>query len=74
MGYNIIVKTSKYKEWLFMTLSERLLQTFNVLPEDKKQQVIDFVEFIKAKNQIELENLMNTIIDENYEALKELGK
>ena len=57
-----------------MTLSERLLQTFNVLPEDKKQQEIDFVEFIKAKNQIELENLMNTIIDENYEALKELGK
>lgn len=57
-----------------MSLSERLLQTFNTLPEDKKRQVIDFVEFIKSKNQIELENLMDTIIDENHEALKELGK
>ncbi|NLC43147.1 MAG: hypothetical protein GX783_02560 [Clostridiales bacterium] len=56
-----------------MSLSERLIKSFNALPEDKKRQVIDFVEFIKSKNQIEIENLMDTIIDENQEALKELG-
>lgn len=37
-------------------------------------EVIDFVEFIKAKQQRVIEALMDTIITENKEALEELAK
>lgn len=57
-----------------MTLAEKLLQEFQELPEDKKQQVIDFVEFLKSKQQKELEAMMDDIIDTNKEALLELAK
>ncbi|HML33425.1 DUF2281 domain-containing protein [Sporomusa sphaeroides] len=57
-----------------MTLAEKLLQEFQELPEDKKQQVIDFVEFLKNKQQQELEAMMDDIIDTNKEALMELAK
>ncbi|MEL7632905.1 DUF2281 domain-containing protein [Sporomusa sphaeroides] len=57
-----------------MTLAEKLLQDFQGLPEEKKQQVIDFVEFLKSKQQQELEAMMDDIIDINKEALMELAK
>ena len=57
-----------------MTLAEKLIKDFEQLPEDKKKQVIDFVEFIKTKEQKELECLMDNVISENMEALKELAK
>ncbi|CVK19216.1 DUF2281 domain-containing protein [Sporomusa sphaeroides] len=57
-----------------MTLAEKLLQDFQGLPEEKKQQVIDFVEFLKSKQQQELEAMMDDIIDTNKEALMELAK
>lgn len=57
-----------------MTLAEKLIKDFEQLPEDKKKQVIDFVEFIKTKEQKELESLMDSTISENMEALKELAK
>jgi len=57
-----------------MTLAEKLLQDFQDLPEEKKQQVIDFVEFLKCKQQQELEAMMDDIIDTNKEALLELAK
>ncbi len=57
-----------------MTLSEKLLKEFEELPEDKKIQVIDFVEFLSAKRQKDMENLMDTVIAENREALEELSK
>lgn len=57
-----------------MTLSEKLLKAFEELPEDKKLEVIDFVEFLKQKAQRELEEMMDTIIEENEIALKELSK
>lgn len=57
-----------------MTLAEKLLQDFQELPEEKKQQVIDFVEFLKSKQQQELEAMMDDIIDTNKEALLELAK
>ncbi|CDX00634.1 Protein of unknown function (DUF2281) [Desulfitobacterium hafniense] len=44
------------------------------LTEEKKQEVIDFVEFIKTKDQKEIETLMETVINENREALEELAK
>jgi hypothetical protein len=33
------------------SLSEKILQTVTVLPEEDQQQILDFVEFIKAKRQ-----------------------
>ena len=57
-----------------MTLAEKLLKEFEQLTEEKKKEVIDFIEFIKAKEEKEIENLMDTIIDENREALEELAK
>ncbi|CQR74651.1 hypothetical protein SOV_27600 [Sporomusa ovata DSM 2662] len=57
-----------------MTLAEKLLKDFEKLPEDKKHQVIDFVEFLNSKQQNELATAMDDIINENKEALLELAK
>ena len=57
-----------------MTLAEKLIKEFEQLTEEKKKEVIDFVEFIKAKEQKELESLMNSVINDNREALEELAK
>lgn len=57
-----------------MTLAEKLMKEFEQLTEEKKKEVIDFVEFVKAKEQKEFVNLMDSVIAENKEALKELAK
>jgi len=57
-----------------MTLSERLLKEFETLNENHKSEVIDFVEFLKMREEKRVENLMDDIIDNNIEALKELAK
>ncbi len=57
-----------------MTLAEKLIVEFEQLTEDKKKEVINFVEFIKIKEQREIENLMDAVITENNESLKELAK
>lgn len=57
-----------------MTLIEKLLRDFNELPEDKQRQVVDFVEFLRTRADKGIESIMDTIIAENYNALKELGK
>lgn len=57
-----------------MTLAEKLVKEFEMLTEEKKKEVIDFVEFIKVKEQKEIQNLMDAVIKENKEALKELAK
>jgi hypothetical protein len=57
-----------------MTLIEKLLKKFEDLPEDKKMEVIDFIEFLKTKDKRKVENMMDTIIEENREALEELSK
>ncbi|EGO65248.1 DUF2281 domain-containing protein [Acetonema longum] len=57
-----------------MTLSEKLLKDFEQLSENKKHQVIDFVEFLNSKQQNELTTAMDDIISENKEALLELAK
>lgn len=38
-----------------MNLEEKLLKGFQILSDDKKREVIDFVEFLKTRNQ-EVEN------------------
>ncbi|HHW04156.1 MAG TPA: hypothetical protein GXX35_15360 [Thermoanaerobacterales bacterium] len=57
-----------------MTLAEKLIKEFEQLTEERKKEVIDFVEFVKAKEQKEIETLMDSVISENKEALKELAK
>ncbi len=57
-----------------MSLAEKLIKGFEQLSEDKKKEVIDFVEFLKTKEIKEKIGLMDFVIDENEEALKELAK
>ena len=57
-----------------ITLAEKLLQEFQELPEDKQRQTIDFVEFLRAKEQKQLENMMDAVIADNKEAFLELAK
>jgi len=57
-----------------MSLEEKLLKDFQSLSEDKKIQVIDFVDFLKSRKERNVESLMDQIIDENKEALRELSK
>jgi len=57
-----------------MSLAEKLIKDFEQLSEDKKKEVIDFVEFLKIKEKKERIGLMDFVIDENEEALKELAK
>ncbi len=57
-----------------MTLAEKLLQNFQELPDERKRQVIDFVEFLRIKERQGLEQMMDNIIAENKEAFVELAK
>lgn len=57
-----------------MVLVEKLLQDFQGLPDDKKQQVLDFVEFLQEKQRKEIEQMMDNVIEENKEAFLELAK
>lgn len=57
-----------------MTLAEKLMKEFEKLPEEKKIQVIDFVEFLKEKENRDMESMMDEVIEKNLEALKELAK
>ncbi len=57
-----------------MSLAEKLVNDFNELPEEKKREVIDFVEFLKKKENSSVEMLMDDVIEENKVALEELAK
>lgn len=57
-----------------MTLIEKLISDFELLSEDKKIEVIDFIDFLKNRNLNKVENAMDLIILENNQALKEINK
>ncbi|MBB6024865.1 ribosomal silencing factor RsfS [Paenibacillus sp. JGP012] len=57
-----------------MSIEEKLIQDFLTLPDDKKIEVIDFVEFLKNRSNKQMDSLMDDIINENIEALRELSK
>jgi len=57
-----------------VSLAIKLIKDFENLPESQKREVIDFVEFLKNKNQKRLERLMGEVIFENKKALAELIK
>ena len=62
------------KEGEIMTLAQKFIREFNELPDDKKQEAIDFVELLKERSKTNIEIMMDGIIDENREALEELSK
>jgi uncharacterized protein YfbU (UPF0304 family) len=57
-----------------MSMAEELLKNFEELPEDKKREVFDFIEFLKTKTNKEVNKMMDMIIEENKPALEDLGK
>ncbi|MDQ0170526.1 DUF2281 domain-containing protein [Paenibacillus tundrae] len=57
-----------------MSIEEKLIQDFLTLPDDKKIEVIDFVEFLKNRSNKQMDSLMDDIINDNIEALRELSK
>lgn len=58
----------------FVSIEQKLIQDFMRLPDDKKLEVIDFVESLKSRTNNDLESLMDEIIIKNHEALKELAE
>lgn len=57
-----------------MSLAEKFIKEFESLPEEKKREVIDFIEFLKVRDSKNLGEMMDRIIDDNLEAFKELAK
>ncbi|MCR4437380.1 MAG: DUF2281 domain-containing protein [Eubacteriales bacterium] len=57
-----------------MSMAEELLKKFEELPEDKKREVINFVDFLKSKEKKDLLTMMDSIISENKEAFEILSK
>ena len=72
LGIMVVQMTVKRGE--LMSLADRFLKDFEELPEDKKKEVIDFIEFLKMRDKNELAKLMDAIIDDNREAFKELSQ
>lgn len=57
-----------------MTLVERIAEEASTLQPQIQQQVLDFVAFLKMKEQRALEADMDAVIAENFPAWKELAK
>lgn len=57
-----------------MTLVERITEEARTLPVRTQQQVLDFVQFLRQKEQQQLEEDMDSIVLENLPAWKELAK
>ena len=57
-----------------MTLVEKIAQEAGTLQPQTQQQVLDFVSFLKMKEQAALEAEMDAIIAENLPAWRELAK
>uniref|UniRef100_UPI00406CAE26 DUF2281 domain-containing protein n=1 Tax=Paenibacillus sp. FSL H7-0442 TaxID=2921435 RepID=UPI00406CAE26 len=62
------------QEVCIVSIEEKLIQDFLALPDDKKIEVIDFVEFLKNRSNKQMESIMDDIVNENIEALRELAK
>lgn len=57
-----------------MILAEKIFQNVKGLSKQQQMQIIEYIEFIKYKERKDKEKLMDDFIDNNEEALKELGK
>lgn len=57
-----------------MSIEEKLIHDFLALPDDKRREVLEYVELLKHRNNKQVEDVMDEIINENHEALEELSK
>ena len=57
-----------------MTLAEKLLQVVENISDEKLGEIIAFAEYLKEKEAKETKNIIDNLIDEYDEALKELAK
>ena len=57
-----------------MTLAQKLLNIIEDISDEKLCEIIDFAEYLKAKELKENRSLINSLVEEYDEALKELAK
>lgn len=57
-----------------MSIKEKLLREFETLTEAHQNEVIDFIEFLKMREEKNIEKMMDEMINANLEALKGLEK
>jgi len=57
-----------------MNLAEKLIKDFEALSDERKKEVVDFVEFLKHKDEQETLSIIDQVLAENDEAFKELAK
>ena len=57
-----------------MTLAEKLLQVVENISDEKLGEIIDFAEYLKEKEAKETKNIIDNLVNEYDEALKELAK
>lgn len=57
-----------------MTLVEKLMELANSLSNEKLTELIDFAEQLKSKEEVETRNLIDNLMEDYDEALKELAK
>ena len=57
-----------------MSLPEAIMEEVMKMNDFQKREVLDFVRFLRMKEERELDALMDGIIEDNLEAFKELAK
>ena len=57
-----------------MSLPEAIMYELESMNDTQKQEVLDFVRFLRMKQEKELDALMDSIIEDNLEAFRELAK
>lgn len=57
-----------------MTLAQKLLQVIENISDEKLCEIIDFAEYLKAKELKENKSLIDSLVNEYDESLKELAK
>lgn len=57
-----------------MTLVEKLMELANSLSDERLTELINFAEQLKSKEEAETRNLIDNLMEDYDEALKELAK
>lgn len=57
-----------------MNLFEAIMHELKFMNDDQKREVLDYARSLRMKEEQELDALMDSIIDENLEAFRELAK
>ncbi|SFD39129.1 DUF2281 domain-containing protein [Clostridium uliginosum] len=57
-----------------MNLAQKLLEVIENISDEKLYEIIDFAEYLKAKESKENKSLIDSLVDDYDEALKELAK